>query len=150
MSVVSNPAALSRRAMPDRQTTEERIQIEHELEMLRTRHALMMRSGGVKRIFVPLVSAIAVAGTLLYVFAVDVALGINIIGIAAGALWIGRNTIHRRDRDHVVVPPSKFYPLTSFSRTWSFPNGKGAAKTIEDMIASREKRLAELTSASSP
>jgi hypothetical protein len=150
MSVVSNPAALSRRAMPDRQTTEERAQIEHELEMLRTRHALMMRPGRAKRIFVPLVSAIAVAGTLLYVFAVDVALGINLIGVAAAALWIGRNTIHRRERDHVVLPPSKFYPLTSFSPTWSFPKGKGAAETIEDMIASREKRLAELTSASSP
>jgi hypothetical protein len=151
MSVVSNPAALSRRAMPDRQTTEERAQIKHELEMLRTRHALMMmRSGRARRIFVRLVSAIAVAGTLLYAFAADVALGINLIGVAAGALWIGRNTIHRRERDHVVLPPSKFYPLTSFSRTWSFPKGKGAAETIEDMIAAREKRLAELTSASSP
>jgi hypothetical protein len=139
--------------MPDRQTTEERAQIEHELEMLRTRYALMMRWGRVKNIFVRPVSAIAVAGTLLYVFAVDVELGINIIGVAAvavGALSIGHNTIHRRDRDHVVLPPSKFYPLTSFSRTWSFPKRKGAAEAIEEMIASREKRLAELTNASSP
>ena len=139
--------------MPDRQTTEERARIEHELEMLRTRYALMMRWGRVKSIFVRLVSAIAVAGTLLYVFAIDVELGINIIGaaaVAAGALWIRRNTIHRRERDHVVLPPSKFYPLTSFSRTWSFPKRKGAAEAIVDTIALREKRLAELTSASSP
>ena len=139
--------------MPDRQTTEERARIEHELDILRTRYSLMMRWGRVKNIFVRLVSAIAVAGTLLYVFAIDVELGINIIGaaaVAAGALWIGRDTIHGRERDHVALPPSKFYPLTSFSRTWSFPKRKGAAETIEDMIASREKRLAELTSASSP
>ena len=55
VSALSRSGRTSRRAMPDHRTAEERAQIEHELEMLRTRHALMARWGGVARIFVAIV-----------------------------------------------------------------------------------------------
>ena len=82
--------------MPDRQTAEEAAQVEHELKILRTRHTLMVRWGPVKRFLFALglrVSAIALAGTLVFTLGAVIGIGVFIIGIsaiAAGAIWLFR------------------------------------------------------------
>jgi hypothetical protein len=85
----------SRRAMPDRQTAEA-AQIEHELKLLRTHHAPMVRWGPVKRFLFALglrASAIALAGTLVFTLGAVIGIGVVIVGIsaiAAGAIWLFR------------------------------------------------------------
>ena len=143
--------------MFDRQTAEEVAQIEHELEILRTRHALMARWGRVERVFVAIVlpvCAIALVGAFLYALVIDIVVGLYIIGVsvvAAGALWVVCGTTRHRERDRTTLPPSQFYPAgLAFSRAWYFPPQKSEVETIEDMIALREKRLAGLKRASPP
>ena len=82
--------------MPDRQTAQETAQIEHELKILRTRHAPMVRWEPVMRFLFALglrVSAIALAGTLVFTLGAVIGIGVFIIGIcaiAAGAMWLFR------------------------------------------------------------
>lgn len=139
----------SRRAMPDRQTEEEAVQIEHELKILRTRHALMIRWGRVKSVLFALalrVSAIVVAATLVFTLGAVIGIGVFIIGIcaiAAGAIWLARGTAPRRELDRTGVPASRLR-----SKAWYIPNQKSKAETIEDMTALLKKRLAELKRAS--
>ena len=139
--------------MPDHRTAEERAQIEHELEMLRTRHALMARWGGVARVFVAIVIPVS-AIALAYAFVVDIVVGLFIIGVsavAAAALWVAYGPTPNREVDRARIPPSQFYPFgLSFSLAWYLPKQKSDAETIEDMIALREKRLAEPKRAPSP
>ena len=79
--------------MPDRQTAQA-AQI--ELKLLRTRDAPMVRWGPIKRFLFALglrVSAIALAGTLVFTLGAVIGIGVFIIGIsaiAAGAVWLLR------------------------------------------------------------
>jgi hypothetical protein len=145
---------MSRRSMPNRQTTEEQAQIERELDILRTRHALMVRWGRVARVFVAIVLPIALAGAFLYALVIDIVVGLYIIGVSAvalAALWVVCGTTRHRERDRTTLPPSQFYPAgLAFSQAWYFPPQKSELATIEDMIALREKRLAGLKRASPP
>jgi hypothetical protein len=96
--------------MPDRQAAEEAAQIERELKILRTRHALMIRWGRVKRFLFALVlrvSAIAVAGTLVFTLGAVIGIGVFIIGIsaiAAGAIWLFRGPAPRREEKARLRP----------------------------------------------
>ena len=82
--------------MPDRQTAEEAAPLEHELRILRTRHAPIVLWGPVKRFLFALglrVSAVALAGTLVFTLGAVIGIGVFIIGIsaiAAGAIWLFR------------------------------------------------------------
>jgi hypothetical protein len=93
--------------MPDLQTAEEAAQIEHELKILRTRHAQMVRWAPVKRFLFALglrVSATALAGTLVFTLGAVIGIGVLIIGtcaIAAGAIWLFRGPrAQARTRPH--------------------------------------------------
>jgi hypothetical protein len=139
------------RTMPEGRL--ERAQIEHELEILRARHALIARWDRVARIFVLIalpVCAIALAGALVYAFVVDIVVGIYIIAIsavAAGAVWIGwgKEDAAADRAARANAPPSRFYPLgLALSDVWYWPNEKSEIDTLQDMIALREKRLSEL------
>ncbi len=111
--------------MPDRQTEEEAVQIEHELKILRTRHALMIRWGRVKSFLFALVlrvSAIVVTATLVGTLGAVIGIGVLIIGIsaiAAGAIWLARGTAPRRELDRTGAPASRL-----LSRAWCLPNQK--------------------------
>src|SRR6266849_5712594 len=92
----------SRRTMPNRQTAEEVARIEHELEILRTRYALMDRWGRVVNVFIAISLPLTLIGITIYELLIDVVFGLFIFGIgavAAGALWIICDTAPNRELD---------------------------------------------------
>jgi hypothetical protein len=121
-------------------------QITLELELLRERYAQYERWGGVLRIFfiiwVPLF-VIASTAIIIKLFFVDAFMGTFFGALAvviALMCWLARDrqptaaTRRRRWIDLASLPPSAF--------TWTF--GKPEAPMVEEQIAARERRLAEL------
>lgn len=109
--------------MPDLQTAEEAAQIEHELKILRTRHALMIRWAPVKRFLFALglrVSATALAATLVFALGAVIGIGVLIVGtcaIAAGAIWLA--TAPRRELDRSGAHASRLR-----SKAWYIPKSE--------------------------
>ena len=125
--------------------------IKYELELLRQRYALYVRWGGVLRIFfmiwVPLF-VIVVAAIIIRLFVFDPFMGGffgALVMVIALMCWLARDrrlatASERRSRwiNLASLPPSAF--------TWGF--GKPEAQMVEEEIAARERRLAELRVAS--
>src|SRR5712692_869599 len=102
---------MSKHPMLDRQSAEEVAQIEHELEILRTRYALMDRWGRVVNVFIAISLPLTLIGITIYELLIDVVFGLFIFGIgavAAGALWIICDTAPNRELDRTDAPPSQF------------------------------------------
>jgi hypothetical protein len=138
-----------RSAATDQNAEIERIT--YELELLRERYAAYVRWGGVLRIFfmiwVPLFG-IVVAALFIRLFIFDAFMG-GFFGalalVIAFMCWLARDrrsatASERRLRwiDRASLPPSAF--------RWGF--GRPEAQMVEEEIAVRERRLAELRVAS--
>jgi cell division protein FtsW (lipid II flippase) len=114
--------------------------IEHELDILRSRHALMQRSAQWTKfafvIFVAVMAVLAVtAVTMGVVLAALVSIAVLVvIGLLAlaspGARWID------------IVTPERFAPRT-------FAPRRSEAQIVEEQIAEREQRLAQIKGLSS-
>ena len=128
--------------MAGQETADEIAQIERELEILRSRQALMARWGRVTRVFLAItVPVIAILLPIAVVFAFDIFVGIFIIGMfacAAVALWIinGQAPAPLDQR-----APWQFPPVGVF---WFWLSFRSETETIQDMIVLRKQRLAEL------
>jgi hypothetical protein len=160
--------------MIDQETADEIAQIEHELEILRSRQALMARWDRIEKIClkIALVVTPPLFAILVYVGTSDLFMA-GFIGVmalvVAMLIWIiGTRAIERQSS----VPldgrrPSQFLPTNvsigppgfrelpfSFGLGPSYlglgPSYKSDAETIEDMIVLRKQRLAELKGEPSP
>jgi hypothetical protein len=135
------------------QITHDIAQLEQEIDLLRRRHAIMQRTNLVARICLMLIVpalAIVAAGVTVYAFVADVVVGLFIVGMAAViavAVWIGRGAQRTLIR---ATRPSRFLPvgLVSHLGWWRPRDEKSELDTIQDMIALRERRLADLKRAS--
>jgi hypothetical protein len=138
------------------ESSAEIAQLEHELAILRSRHAIMERSIRVLKVFfaalVPLL-AITVAALIIYAF-IDIVVGLFIVGISAVVAilsWIGRDT----ESPRAALPrPLRWSDKVSFpvglsSGAWLSFNPRSEVEIIEEMIALREERLTELNRAPS-
>ena len=145
----------------DRET--EIAQIRHELEILRSRHALYEKWGRILRIFfmiwVPLF-AVAVLALLVKLFLNDAAIGVLgllmgvIVSAIAALLWLARNRNppagRRRsgwiDLASPLTRPFGLYPGVFAPHPYINRNvgPRSDAELIEQQIAEREQRLAEL------
>src|SRR5262249_17221573 len=155
--------------MVDQETADEIAQVERELEILRSRQALIARWDRRAALYL----AIAVAGTppllavLVYIWTADLFMATFIIVmtlLVAILLWIGTRTSDRLSSVPLVplrklrpplrkLRPSQFLPLGASMSPLGFrglgfsfggPGYKSDEETLEDMVALREKRLAEL------
>ena len=147
--------------MTDQETTDEITQIERELEILRSRQALIARWDRVANVYCVIAFVVTppLFAILVYVWTSDLFMAAFIIVMAlvvAILIWIiGTRTI---DRPSSVATdrrqPSQFLPIGAsigppgFRRLgFSFgrgPNYKSDEETIQDMIVLRTQRLAEL------
>jgi hypothetical protein len=153
--------------MIDQETADEIAQIEHELEILRSRQALMARWDRIEKIClkIALVVTPPLFAILVYVSTSDLFMA-GFIGVmtlvVAMLIWIiGTRAIERQ----LSVPldgrrPSQFLPTNVSIGPPAFrelpfssgiglssglgPSYKSDAETIEDMIVLRKQRLAEL------
>jgi hypothetical protein len=122
---------------------DEIAQIERELEILRSRQALMTRWHRITKIYLavtlPIIAALFAA--LVYTSSSDIVMVAFIFGmvaIIAGLIWIiARQGSVPTDQRH----PWLFAPS---SPSQFFLNYKREAETIQDMIVLRKERLAEL------
>jgi hypothetical protein len=123
-------------------------QIEHELAILRSRHASMERSQRMLNVFfaalLPLL-AITPAALVIYGF-IDIVEGLLIVGIGAVVailLWIARDT----ESPRATLPrPLRWSDKVSFPVGMA-PRGsnlRNEMEMIEEMIALRAERLTEL------
>jgi hypothetical protein len=140
--------------MTNQEIADEIAQIERELEILRSRQALMARWNRVTKVFlaitIPVIAILPIAAT----FAVDIFVGIFIIAIsalAAIALWIinGKAPASSDQRRPSQFPPvgASISPPGFGALGFCFglgPSYKSDAETIGDMIVLRKRRLAEL------
>jgi Flp pilus assembly protein TadB len=79
-------------------------QLEHELEILRSRRALMERGGRALRFFFMAV-AIVIAGLVIYVLFMDVVVGLFIAGMSAAvAVLAWSRPQHRKARSGRPAP----------------------------------------------
>ena len=130
--------------------------IEHELEILRARYALFEKWGRITKVF--LATVIPASLILIVVLSVraipnDLFFGLFIGGmicVAVGLLWFGvrlgplcPNSRAQNWRAIDMVSPQP-YPSDFFPWNRFFSGPLSEAQEIEDMIAVREKRLAEL------
>jgi hypothetical protein len=121
-------------------------QLEHELEILRSRYALMERSRHALKFFV----AIVIAGLVIYALVMDVVVGLFIAGMSAAVAvlaWIGRDT---EKPAATVRRPLRWIDkvsLPSFDHGFHFGQQLSDWQIIEEMIVLREKRLTELKQA---
>jgi hypothetical protein len=125
-------------------------QLEHELEILRSRYALMERGRRALKIFFVVMLpplAIVIAGVAVYALVTDIVVGLYIVGITVAAavlVWIGRDT---KEPSAAVKRPLRWIDkvsLPGFSDGFHFHQQLSDAQVIEEMIALREKRLGEL------
>jgi hypothetical protein len=129
-------------------------QIRHELEILHARYATYERWGRVLRIFFMIwapLFAIIVTALLIKLFAFDALMGVFFVGLAiavAVLLWLipGSNVSAARARLRWTDLAS--WPLSGISLESSITdlplNRRPDAQIIEEQIAERERRLAEL------
>jgi len=148
--------------MTSQEIADEIAQIERELEILRSRQALIARWDRIANLYL----AIAVAATppllavLVYIWTADLFMATFIIVmtlVVAILLWIGTRTSDRPSSVPLIplhkLRPSQFLPLGASMSPLGFrglgfsfggPGYKSDEETLEDMVALREKRLAEL------
>ncbi|MEA2951264.1 MAG: hypothetical protein QOJ96_784 [Alphaproteobacteria bacterium] len=134
--------------MGDDQPAGELEQIEHELEVLRSRYAIMERWGRVLKAFYLVFLPLAASGIAIYALMDDVVVGLFIIGIVlavAAIIWFSRDA-----PKNPSALPVRWIDMASPNGPWNnyflyqaarFPS---EARAIEEMIAARETRLAEL------
>jgi hypothetical protein len=111
-------------------------QIEHELDILRSRYTLMERSARVTKVafvaFVTIMAVLAIYGMVLgQAAAIFMSIGVLVIVAllaltTPGVRWID------------IVTPEPFAP-------WTFSRRRSEAQIVESQIAEREQRLAEIT-----
>jgi hypothetical protein len=151
--------------MIDQETADEIAQIEDELEILRSRQALMARWDRIEKIClkIALVVTPPLFAILTYVSTSDLFMA-GFIGVmtlvVAMLIWIiGTRAIERRSSvpldgrrpsqflsTNVSIGPPAFreLPFSSGLSSGLGPSYKSDAETIEDMIVLRKQRLAEL------
>ncbi|MEA2992598.1 MAG: hypothetical protein QOD40_1518 [Alphaproteobacteria bacterium] len=134
--------------MSDDQPATELAQIEHELEVLRSRYAIMERWGRILKAFFLVFLPLAASGIVIYALMDDVVVGLFIIGIVlavAAIIWLSRD-----DTKNPSGLPVRWIDMASPNGPWNnyflyraarFPS---EARAIEEMIAARETLLAEL------
>jgi hypothetical protein len=141
--------------MIDQETADEIAQIERELEILRSRQALMARWDRIAKVYfvIALVISPPLFAILVYVWTSDLLMAAFVIVMAlvvAILIWIIRSLTIGRPSS---VPsdgrqPSRFPPVSVtlglLSHVWVGPSYKSDAETIQDMIVLRKQRLAEL------
>ena len=130
-------------------------QIERELEILRSRQALIARWDRVANVYCVIAFVVTppLFAILVYVWTSDLLMAAFIIVMAlvvAILLWIIRTRTIGRPSS---VPsdgrqPSRFPPIGSLlgplGHVWVGPSYKRDAETIQDMIVLRKQRLTEL------
>jgi hypothetical protein len=131
-------------------------QIEHELGILRSRYVEMQRQRRLAKFLYTGVFPLVISGFVIfaitYAFATDLVFGLFIVGMCvaiAAAFWIARDTNETTPADRNVPrpdpPPSQFWPAgLGFAGFSPAMNEKSESETLQDMIALREKRLADL------
>jgi hypothetical protein len=146
--------------MIEQETADEIAQIERELEILRSRQTLMARWDRIEKIYlvIALVVTPPLFAILVYVWTSDLFMAAFIVVMAlvvAILIWIiGTRAIDRQSSVPLGRRPSQFLPIGASIGPRGFPelgfsfglgpSYKSDAETLQDMIALREKRLAEL------
>jgi sensor histidine kinase YesM len=138
--------------MPFEPRAEDIARIERELEILRSRYALMEYWSGVLRVFfkllLPILAIVAIVIAYIVITLVDVVFGLFTISLFVIIGVLGWLVQSRNSSSHSMRWIDLASPLPRFNR-WLYPNSRSEAEQIEEQIATREKRLAQLNGASS-
>jgi hypothetical protein len=130
--------------------------INHELDILRARHALYAKYGRIWKVFVMPLFAVALAAVAVMIFFFDTAYGVFFVAITFALtgyiIWYSRGPYGYAGRRYgwidLASSPIRFTNRYTDLGSFLFRWGPSDAQMIEEQIAEREQRLLELGAAS--